>query len=135
MNVAIFTDNHFGNMNGLTTCLKAVLRYAPEGVRPRIYTAADLGVDNPDYFALASLGVGMPFYEGMQMYMPRLWRFLQTVRRDRIELIHLTTPGPIGLAALFVAWRTGLKMVGTLHTDLAAYTATLSGSTRLGRLL
>ncbi len=135
MNVAIFTDNDFGNVNGVTTSLKAVLRHAPEAMHPRIYTASDLGVDSPDYLALASFGVGMPFYKGMRMYMPRLWTFLRMARRDRIELIHLTTPGPIGLAALFVAWRTGLKMVGTFHTDLAAYTATLSGSARLGALM
>jgi hypothetical protein len=61
---------------------------------------------------------------------------LRAVRRDRIDLIHLTTPGPVGLAALFVARQAGLTMVvGTFHTDLAAYTAMLSGSTRLAALM
>ena len=48
-------------------------------------------------------------------------------------MLHLTTPGPLGLAALWVARRTGLPMVGSFHTDLEAYTATLSGSRGLAR--
>jgi glycosyltransferase involved in cell wall biosynthesis len=50
-------------------------------------------------------------------------------------LIHLTTPGPIGLAAMLVASRLRLPMVGSFHTDLAAYATLLSGSPRLGVLM
>jgi hypothetical protein len=50
MNVAIFTDNDFDKVNGVTTSLRAVLKHAPEGIRPRIYTASDIGVDEPEAF-------------------------------------------------------------------------------------
>ena len=66
MRVAIFTDNDFGKINGVTTTLKAVLRYADGGIHPRVYTASDLGVDTPSYFATASAGVGLPWYRDMQ---------------------------------------------------------------------
>jgi glycosyltransferase involved in cell wall biosynthesis len=56
-------------------------------------------------------------------------------RADKIDVIHLTTPGPVGLAALFTAWRLRLPMVGSFHTDLAAYTTLLSGSAPLGSLM
>lgn len=135
MRVAIFTDNDFDKVNGVTTSLRAVLRHAPADIAPRIYTLAGFGVDRPDYLALASIGVGIPFYGEMKMYVPRLRALLRHARRDRIDLVHLTTPGPVGLAALFVAWRLGVRMVGTFHTDLAAYTALLSGSDRLGALM
>ena len=69
------------------------------------------------------------------MYVPRFWEFLRRARADRIDLVHLTTPGPIGLAALFVAWRLRLPLVGSFHTDLAAYATLLSGSRRLGALM
>jgi hypothetical protein len=35
MNVAIFTDNDFEKVNGVTTTLRAVLQHAPPGVRLR----------------------------------------------------------------------------------------------------
>jgi glycosyltransferase involved in cell wall biosynthesis len=135
MNVAIFTDNDFDKINGVTTTLTAALRYAPPAVRPRVYTAATLPVDTPQYLALRSAGVPIPFYSEMRMFVPRLLEYVDRARKDRIDVVHLTTPGPIGLAALFVSWRLGLPMIGSFHTDLAAYTRVLSGSARLGGLM
>lgn len=45
----------------------------------------------------------IPFYRAMRIYLPRFKRLCAAVRKDGIELIHLTTPGPVGLAALYVA--------------------------------
>lgn len=135
MNVAIFTDNDFAKVNGVTTSLRAVLRHVPEGVHAKIYTASDLGEDREDYFAAASFGMRMPYYPDMRLYTPWFGTFLRRVRDERIDVLHFTTPGPVGLAALMIARRTGLPMVGSFHTDLAAYTERLSGSRRLGALM
>ena len=94
MNVAIFTDNDFDKINGVTTTLTAALRYVPEGLRLRVYTAATLAVDTPDYLAVRSLGMPIPFYRDMRMYLPRFFEFVARARADRIDVIHLTTPGP-----------------------------------------
>ena len=135
MNVAIFTDNDFDKVNGVTTTLSAALRYAPPGVGLRVYTAATLGLDGPQYLALRAVSMPIPFYGEMRMYLPPVRRLLDHARRDRIDVIHLTTPGPVGLAAMYVARRLNLPMVGSFHTDLAAYTTMLSGSPRLGALM
>lgn len=135
MNVAIFTDNDFGKANGVTTALTAALDCAPAGMHLRVYTAAALPVETEDYLAVKSLAVPIPFYSEMDMFVPRFRANLSRAREDRIELIHLTTPGPIGLAAMHTAWRLQLPMVGSFDTDLAAYTAVLSGSRRLGALM
>ena len=135
MNVAIFTDNDFDKINGVTTTLTAALRHAPPSLRLRVYTAATLAVETPEYLAVRSPGMPIPFYGDMRMYLPRLFEFVDHARADRIDVIHLTTPGPIGLAALFVAWRLRVPIVGSFHTDLAAYMTTLSGSAGLGSLM
>src|SRR5262245_12278954 len=62
MRVAVFTDNDFAKVNGVTTTLRAVLRWAPADLDVRIYTAASHGQDDPGYLALRSVGVGLPFY-------------------------------------------------------------------------
>jgi glycosyltransferase involved in cell wall biosynthesis len=54
---------------------------------------------------------------------------------DGVDLVHFTTPGPVGLAAIWVASRLGLRMIGSFHTDLAEYTRLLSGSPWLGRMM
>lgn len=135
MNIAIFTDSDFEKVNGVTTTLSAVLQHAPQGLSLRVYTSATLGVNEPQYLALRSIGVPIPYYSEMRIYLPRLRALMKHARQDRIDVIHLTTPGPIGLAALYVAWRLRLPMVGSFHTDLAAYTRMLSGSDRLGTLM
>jgi glycosyltransferase involved in cell wall biosynthesis len=135
MNVAIFTDNDFDKVNGVTTTFRAALQSAPAGIHLRVYTAASLPVETDSYLALRSIGVPIPFYTEMQIYLPRFQEFLRRARADRIELVHLTTPGPVGLAALYVAWRLQLPLIGSFHTDLAAYAALLSGSSRLGALM
>lgn len=135
MKVAVFTDNDFEKINGVTTTLTAVLRYAPPDIKARIYTAAALGADQPDYLALRSLGVGIPFYREMKMYWPHWRQYLERVKRDGVDVIHLTTPGPLGLVALWVASQASLPLVGSFHTDLSAYTRLLSGSDHLGTLM
>jgi glycosyltransferase involved in cell wall biosynthesis len=135
MKVAIFTDNDFDKVNGVTTTFRAALQSAPADVHLRVYTAAQLPVETDAYLALRSLGIPIPFYSEMQIYFPRFLEFLKRARADRIDLVHVTTPGPIGLAALFVAGQLKLPLVGSFHTDLAAYTAVLSGSPRLAALM
>ena len=135
MSVAIFTDNDFDKTNGVTTTLKAVLRHAPPDVRLRIYTLSDFGIDEPDYLALRSFGVPIPFYREMRMYVPRLREFRRNLQADGVRLLHLTTPGPAGLAARHYRSRGTFGLVGSFHTNLAQYTAILSGSHAMGGLM
>jgi glycosyltransferase involved in cell wall biosynthesis len=134
MSVAIFTDNDFDKTNGVTTTLKALLRHAPSDLRVRIYTLSEVEVDEPNYFAPRSLSVPIPFYSEMQMYLPRMRAFRRQLAADGVRLLHLTTPGPTGLAARYFASR-GLRLVGSFHTNLAEYTTLLSGSKTLGDLM
>jgi glycosyltransferase involved in cell wall biosynthesis len=135
MNVAIFTDNDFGKVNGVTTALRAVLEHAPQEIRPRIYTCDDRGVDIPEYLALRAPGMGIPFYREMKIHFPPFRRFLQRALADGIDVVHYTTPGPVGLAAQWVAARARLPMIGSFHTDLEEYARMLTGSRRLADVM
>jgi glycosyltransferase involved in cell wall biosynthesis len=133
--VAVFTDNDFEKVNGVTTTLTALLDHAPPDVCPRIYTASALGTDAPNYLALASMAVPIPFYSEMDVYVPHVREYLRRVRVDQVDVLHLTTPGPMGLTAAWIASKTGLPLIGSFHTDLAGYTAVLSGSNALAALM
>jgi len=131
--VAIITDNDFDKVTGVTTTLKAVLRHAPSDVRVRVYTAADLAVDQPDYCAMASWGVGLPWYPEMRIYWPHVQRLRRMLATDGVEVLHITTPGPMCLAARWLWRRTHMPMIGSYHTHLGDYVTTYSGSGVLGR--
>ena len=105
MRVAIFTDNDFDKVNGVTTTLTAALRHVPPGLRLRVYTAEAVSVETGEYLALASTGCPIPFYREMRVYWPRFGEYVRRARADGIDLVHLTTPGPMGLAAMYVAAR------------------------------
>lgn len=131
--IAIITDNDFDKVNGVTTTLKAVLRHAPPDLRLRVYTLADLAVDDPDYCAMASWGVGLPWYPDMRIYWPHVHRLRRCLIADGAQVLHLTTPGPMGLAARWLWRRALLPMVGSYHTHLGDYVTAFSGSDALGR--
>jgi len=131
--IAIITDNDFNKVNGVTTTLKAVLRHAPADLRVRVYTSADLSVDEPDYCAMASWGVGLPWYPDMRIYWPHVQQLRRRLAADGAQALHLTTPGPMGLAARWMWRRANLPMVGSYHTHLGDYVTTYSGSGALGR--
>jgi len=133
MRVAIFTDNDFDKTNGVTTTLRAVLRHLPDDVQARIYTASALCSDGPDYLALAAFGVPIPWYGEMRMYAPPVRAFRRHLAADDIDAVHITTPGPVGLAARHLAASLGLPAIGSFHTNLGEYTRLLSGSAMLAR--
>jgi glycosyltransferase involved in cell wall biosynthesis len=132
MRVAIFTDNDFSKVNGVTTTLKALLEHAPEDFDVRIYTCDSVGIDSQEYLSLRAPGMGIPFYREMKMYAPPVRHLLRRAMADGAEVVHLTTPGPVGLAAVWVASQLQLPLIGSFHTDLAAYATMLSGSRWLG---
>ena len=135
LNVGVFTDNDFEKVNGVTTSLRAAIDHAPADVHVRVYTCDASGLDTPHYLALKSRGVGIPFYREMKMYWPPFRRLLEQAVTDKLDVVHLTTPGPVGLSAMWVASRLRLPMVGSFHTHLAEYATRLSGSRQAGLLM
>ena len=77
MKVAIFTDNDFNKVNGVTTTLRAVLAHAPPGMDLRIYTCDSVDIERPEYLGLSAFGVGIPYYGEMKLYLPPFYRFLR----------------------------------------------------------
>ena len=119
--------------NGVTTTLRAVLRHLPGDIAARIYTADDVGADEPDYLSLRAAGIGIPFYGEMHP-LAALRRLPGVARADGLDVIHCTTPGPVGLAARYVSGKLAPPMVGSFHTLLSG-TEVLSGSRRLGQAM
>ena len=66
-----------------------------------------VGIETPEYLGLSAPGIGIPYYSEMKMYLPPFRRFLRHAIADGVQLVHYTTPGPVGLAALFVASASG----------------------------
>jgi glycosyltransferase involved in cell wall biosynthesis len=63
----------------------------------------------------------MPGYANLEVVLPPVRRMLAYVRELRPDVIHVSTPGPVGLVGRLAARRLRVPLVGTYHTDFPAY--------------
>lgn len=79
--------------------------------------------------------VPLPLYPGRTLNVPSLLDVFDHFAAADYDVVHLATPGPLGLAALFAATTLGLPAIGAYHTEYAAYARVLSGDHILGDLV
>ena len=73
----------------------------------------------------------VPRYEELVLSLPPLLEVVEWVEREQIGEIVVSTPGPVGLAALAAARLLDLPAVGIHHTDFPRYVAALGGGVKL----
>ena len=66
---------------------------------------------------------------------PSLLEIVRWLDEEEIELVVLTTPGPVGLVALLAARILGIPTIGQYHTNLAEYAARIIGDRSIARLV
>lgn len=77
----------------------------------------------------------LPLYEGMTLGVPSLLEVLDHVAAEGYDLLHVATPGPLGVAALVAATTLGLPTVGAYHTEFGAYAGALAGDAMVGEIV
>jgi glycosyltransferase involved in cell wall biosynthesis len=65
--------------------------------------------------------VDIPFYAGLKVGVPSLPAIVDALAEGRYDLVHLCSPGPSGAAAGIIARLMGVPVLGSYHTELAAY--------------
>jgi glycosyltransferase involved in cell wall biosynthesis/predicted metal-dependent phosphoesterase TrpH len=75
--------------------------------------------------------VDVPFYPGLRVGVPSLLELTETLSSAAYDLVHVASPGPTGVGAVAIARIAGTPLVGSYHTELAAYAAIRSGDPRL----
>lgn len=63
----------------------------------------------------------MPGYPQLEIVMPRRGRLRALAREFKPDVIHVSTPGPVGLAGRAIAKSMRVPLIGTYHTDFPAY--------------
>jgi glycosyltransferase involved in cell wall biosynthesis/predicted metal-dependent phosphoesterase TrpH len=114
--VALVADG-VGGMHGVTHTLQEL--------RHRGVPGFEVEVVSTDAIADRRLGavadVEIPFYAGLEVGVPSLPTIVEALAEGRYDLVHLCTPGPAGIAALLTARVMDLPVLGSYHTELAAY--------------
>jgi glycosyltransferase involved in cell wall biosynthesis/predicted metal-dependent phosphoesterase TrpH len=114
--VALVADG-VGGMHGVTHTLQEL--------RHRGVPGFEVEVVSTDLIADRRLGavaeVEIPFYAGLKVGVPSLPTIVEALAEGRYDLVHLCSPGPAGVAALLTARVMDLPVLGSYHTELAAY--------------
>lgn len=116
LRVALVADA-VGGMHGVTHTLDELRDRGVPGFEVEV-----VGTDhNVDRRLSAVAEVDIPFYAGLKVGVPSLPAIVETLAEGRYDLVHLCSPGPSGAAAAIIARVTGVPVLGSYHTELAAY--------------
>jgi glycosyltransferase involved in cell wall biosynthesis/predicted metal-dependent phosphoesterase TrpH len=110
-------------MHGVTHTIEQIREHGVPGFEIEV-VGTDAGVDRR---LPAATELEVPFYEGLELGVPGLPDLVETLADGRYDLVHVTSPGPAGVAATLLSRVAGLPLVGSYHTELATYAGLRSG--------
>jgi glycosyltransferase involved in cell wall biosynthesis len=124
--VALVADA-VGGMHGVTHTLAQIRDRGVPGLEVEI-----VGTDAiADRRLSAVAEIDIPFYAGLKVGVPSLPAIVEALSDGRYDLVHLCSPGPAGAAAAVVARMSSMPVVGSYHTELAAYARLRSDDPRI----
>jgi glycosyltransferase involved in cell wall biosynthesis len=114
-------------MHGVTHTIQQIRDRGVPG-----YDVEVIGTDpDVDRRLSAVAEIDIPFYRGLRIGVPTLPSLIETLAEGRYDLIHLCAPGPAGVGAWLLARVLELPVLGSYHTELAAYAGLRSGRAEL----
>jgi glycosyltransferase involved in cell wall biosynthesis len=127
MNIAVVSETYPPEINGVSLFMHRVVEalaksHAVELIRPKqsgpsIYAASD---------HLAEIlvpGMPLPRYQGLRFGLPVKRLIARAWTRQRPEVVHISTEGPLGWAALAAANEMRIPVVADYHTHFPRYCA------------
>jgi glycosyltransferase involved in cell wall biosynthesis/predicted metal-dependent phosphoesterase TrpH len=120
--IALIADG-IGATHGVTATIEKIRELGVPGFEIEV-VGTDAGVDRR---LPAAAELEVPFYAGMSLGVPGLPDLVETLAEGRYDAVHVTAPGPAGVAATLLSRIAGTPLVASYHTELAAYAGLRSG--------
>jgi glycosyltransferase involved in cell wall biosynthesis len=123
MRIALFTDT-LADVNGVSRFIQNCAEQARlAGCEFKAVTSTRLKCpDHPNIVSIPPLyATAMPKYENLELAIPVFSRLFAWAREYRPDVVHVSTPGPVGFAGRRIARRLRLPLLGVYHTDFPAY--------------
>jgi glycosyltransferase involved in cell wall biosynthesis/predicted metal-dependent phosphoesterase TrpH len=128
--VAIVADG-IGSTHGVSRTIQEIRQRGVPGFEIEV-----LGTDPEVDRRLAAVAeIEVPFYPGLRVGVPSLPGVVQTLAEGCFDAVHVCSPGPAGIGAALTARALGLPLIGSYHTELAAYAGLRSGQARLAETM
>lgn len=119
--------------NGVSRFIQDMAAQARENAEPfSVLSASPLAEAQPESNITNYVPVWtmrMPYYkEQFLTLLPPLIRMNRHIRETSPDVIHISTPGPVGLCAFLIAKYRGIPVAGTYHTDFPSYMRKQTGN-------
>jgi glycosyltransferase involved in cell wall biosynthesis/predicted metal-dependent phosphoesterase TrpH len=124
--VAILADG-IGSTHGVTRAVEEIRARGVRGFEIEV-VGTDPDVDRR-LSAVAEFEV--PYYPGLQIGVPSLSAAVQTLADGSFDLIHVCSPGPVGIVGALASRGLGVPLLGSYHTELTAYAGLRTGERRV----
>jgi glycosyltransferase involved in cell wall biosynthesis/predicted metal-dependent phosphoesterase TrpH len=121
--VALIADG-IGAMHGVTATIEKIRELGVPGFEIEV-VGTDAGVDRR---LPAAAELEVPFYAGMSLGVPGLPDLVEALAEGRYDAVHVTAPGPAGIAATLLNRIAGTPLIASYHTELATYAGLRSGN-------
>ncbi|TVQ63100.1 MAG: glycosyltransferase [Phycisphaerales bacterium] len=123
MRVSLFTDT-LGDVNGVCRFIQnAAAQANATGRDLRVVTSTTL--PTPDWGNIYNFepvfSTKMPKYEHLELVLPPLMKILRHLDEHQPDVIHISTPGPVGMIGFLAAKMLRVPVLGVYHTDFPAY--------------
>jgi len=137
--VAIFCDT-LDNVDGVALGLRRLTKELREAGRTAFLCGVrfDEGVETleEDVVRFPSIGsFPIPGYDSYKLGWPSLVEVMRWLDQREVDLVVVTTPGPVGVVALIAAWILGIPMAGQYHTHVAEFAYRLIGDRSFARVV
>lgn len=123
MRVMLFTDT-LADVNGVSRFIRNVADQARLGGHDfRVVTSTRLDMPAADNITNFDpvYARAMPKYENLELALPPIVRMLRYADRFQPDVIHISTPGPVGCVGFLAAKMLRAPILGVYHTDFPAY--------------
>ncbi len=77
----------------------------------------------------------MPFYDELFLAIPNIRQFLNKIKELKPDFLHISTPGPVGMIALYASYKYAIPFTSTYHTDFPSYIRKNMHSRIAGRIV
>jgi glycosyltransferase involved in cell wall biosynthesis/predicted metal-dependent phosphoesterase TrpH len=114
--VALIADG-IDSMHGVTHTIEQIRERGVPGFDVDVI-GTDPGVDRR---LPAAAELELPFYKGMKLGVPAVPELVEALAEGNYDLVHVTAPGPAGIAATLLSRITGVPLLASYHTELATY--------------
>jgi len=126
LRIACVTETYPPEVNGVAMTVAQLVRglrarqHCVRVIRPRQASDAAAGAVDGDFLVR---GVPIPRYEGLKMGLPCTGKLVKLWKKERPDVVHIATEGPLGRSALLAARALGLPVCSEFRTNFHAYSA------------